>query len=222
MRVFVTDNIRQITQDLDSRFKSQLPFAIAKSLTDAAKVIQSEIPQALDRALSQPKPYTKRGTFVSAATKYKPIATVGFKQRQAQYMALQVSGGIRKRKIFEQRLGADARGALAIPAKGVRLDSYGNISKAQIAQIMKGIKGEGKGKAKQYFLGKPGGRPGDAPTGIYARVDGGKRVVPLLLFTNTARYRKRFNFIGLAQKVVSQRYDAIFEKSLRAAIAAMR
>lgn len=221
MRVSLVDNFQSVIQRLDRRARDQVPFAAAKTLTDIAKAAQAEIPTALERSLSQPKPYTKRGTFVSAARKHNLVSTVGFKDRQARYMALQISGGVRKRKRFEERL-VEAGGRIAVPAKGVRLDQYGNVTKAQLLQIAKGVRGEGKGRAKQFFVGRPGGRRGEEPTGIYARVDGGKRVVPVMLFAQRARYRRRFNFVGLVQRVSTRLFAQTFERNLQVALASAR
>lgn len=216
MRITVKDNIRDVIQRLDRKQREEVPFAVAKALTDTAKALQAAMPEALDRALDQPKPYTKRGTFVSAARKRAPVATVGFKDRQARYMVWQIHGGQRKRKEFETRL-RESNGKFSVPGPGARLDQYGNISRAQLLQIAKGIKGD-SARAKQFFAGVPLGKSPVRPAGVYARTHGGRRIVPVLLFSRSARYRKRFNFVGLAQRVVAQQFAQHFDSALRSAI----
>lgn len=193
--------------------------AITQAVNDVAfearKRVQSELQARLDR----PTPYTQRGVLVAKATpeQANPTAVVGFdivtvqdasgraidfrqtapgETARANYLAPLTSGEPRKFKRFElalQASGAMPRGTFAVPAKGTKLDAFGNLPRGQIQQIISQVgtellsgqnrtlrkrenetpkqfdkrRAKAYGKAGAQYVSYPNGR-GKLPPGLYA------------------------------------------------------
>lgn len=217
------------------RLKKQTAFASAVALTRTAKRAQADMPAALQRALDQPTTFTQRGTYVLAARRDKLEAVIGFKDRQARYMAYQIAGGVYN----------PGRAGIKLPGD-ITLNTFGNIPRGTIAklkaaakggalgpQIFKRINANGnrrKGAAPvQLFFGRPAGNGWEnAPMGIWRRVPpavpGGKgKLVPVIVFEDTpARYRARFDFRGMVQGVARRHLQTEFNKALDQALRTAR
>jgi hypothetical protein len=206
--------------------KKQLPYVTAKALTATAKELQRRIPAALEQQLDRPTPFTKSGVFVIPARKDKLEAVVGFKDKQARYMRLQIEGGTRS---------PGARG-LKLPGNIV-LDQFGNIPKGVITKMIQaakagkygsavkkglGINARGKAPANlSLFYGQPKGMP-NLPVGIWRR--DGNQITPVIVFpTNKpARYKPRFKFNELAERTVREVWASEFDKSFADAMRTAR
>jgi hypothetical protein len=205
--------------------QKQVRFAAAKALTRTAQAVQRAIPQALERELDRPTPFTKHGIFVTRATPTTLTAVVGFKDRQAKYMRLQIEGGSRS---------PGARG-IKLPGN-VTLDQYGNIPRGLIAKLIAAARSGKYGKAVKtrlginakgrapsdlsLFYGQPKGRT-DLPVGIYRRMPNG--LLPVVLFSQkTAKYQPRFKFKELAQRVVKDTFASEFDAALADAMRTAR
>lgn len=230
MQINVTDNMPRVKRFLATAQK-QGRFALAMALTRTAQDVQSAIPAELERALDSPTEYTKRGTFIVAARKDRLQATVGFKDRQARYMALQIAGGVRR----------PGTAGIKLPGN-IQLNSFGNIPRGTIARLKAAAKSgklgtvvarrlnvdgnRRKGAAPiQLFYGQPTGKGWEnAPVGIWRRVPpstpGGKgKLVPVVVFEDTpARYSRRFNFHGLAARTVAARFGINFSTAFETAM----
>ncbi|XLV72916.1 hypothetical protein ACKZDW_10360 [Ralstonia syzygii subsp. celebesensis] len=114
----VKHNIADVQRTLSKAAKQQLPFAIAKGLTQTAKVTQDKLTSALPRQLDKPTPFTMRAFGVTAATKQRQLATVFIKPDQWKYLKYQVEGGVRR----------PAKRAVIVP-ESMRLNQYGNMPK---------------------------------------------------------------------------------------------
>lgn len=207
--------------------QKQVAFAAAVALTRTAKDVQAEIPAALDRALDRPTQFTKQGTFVTRADRANLAAVVGFKDRQAGYLKFQIAGGVR----------SPGAGGLKLPT-AIQLNEFGNIPRGVIAKLIAVARREGKlakrtsqrvrvSRNVELFYGDPtdsGGRR--FPRGIYKDVDlgGGRRqLVPLIVFPNRpANYKKRFDFLALAERVVRTNWRRNFDQALTDAIRTAR
>lgn len=234
MRINVTHNFDQIGRFINSLGK-QARFATAVALTRTAQDVQRAVPAELDRDLDRPTDFTKRGTFVLAARKDRLESVVGFRQIQARYMQYQIEGGT-----YQPRAGG-----IKLPGN-IQLNAFGNIPRGTIARLKAAAKDGSLGAAVtkrlniqgnrrkgaapiQLFYGQPTGRGWEkAPVGIWRRVPpstpGGKgKLIPVIVFENTpARYRRRFDFIGLAERIVATRFNAHFQNELRKAMASAR
>lgn len=174
----------------------QLPWAIAKAMTESAKKAQVALKAQTPRYVQNPVPFTMNSTFVRYASPRKLEAWVGFKDfapkgtPAAKYLQPMVSGGIRRPKSTERQLqsaGLLRPGEFIVPTgvTPLKLNQYGNLTGGTYTQVLSRLKAlgeqgysgnvsgssrsQGKRSARDYFLGAPGG----LPRGIQARL--GKR-----------------------------------------------
>ncbi len=124
-----------------SGFESQIPFATAKALTKTAQDVRDVERAEMSKVFQSPTPYTLNSLYVRPATKARLEAEVWLKwgNRPEHYLLPQIQGGSRPMKRFEQRLqmtGYMRTDQRAVPAAGAKLDSYGNMSRGQIVQIL--------------------------------------------------------------------------------------
>jgi hypothetical protein len=222
MRVGVTSNIGMVLAD-SRQLQKQARFAVAKALSDTVRDAQAAMPQAAESSLQRPTQFTKRGFYYERATKERLIAAVGIKPIQAEYLRYQVDGGVRVPRNV----------ALRLPAV-VDLTPEGNLPAGTIRTLIQRARAGRRATAKQakrfgvssqldLFYGEPGdGRP----AGIYKRVVISKdrhQLVPIVLFPRkSARYTKRFDFHGVAERVVRDRFTDHLEAAWRLALATAR
>jgi len=157
-----------------------------------------------------------------------------------EYLEAQVEAGPRvdkRSEILLKRAGILPSGYQTRPGSGARLDAYGNMSRGQIVQILSwfktfgGIKESGRYKGRdtrsaklnrgskakpfEYFV-VPDGMPGLA-TGIWRRQ--GRKIEPILIFIQPPIYRKRYDFYGVANKIINARFQRQFDQALKMALA---
>lgn len=217
MKVDLSSNVREVISAVDLLFNKQVPFAVAKALTDTARLVAEALPSALQQDLDRPTAFTTRGFYVTPARKDQtPVkAVVGVKDKQAQYLGFQIEGGERK----------PTRVALRLPTS-VDLDQFGNVPSGLIRQLIARAKAgrrATKTQARRFGVSQEldlfYGEPGDGrPAGIYKRVGTAARhqLVPLIVMPKrSATYRPRFDFTGHALRVVERQ----FEQQLDAALA---
>ena len=174
----------------------QLPWAIAKAMTESAKKSQAALKAQTPRYVDKPTPWTMNSTFVRYASPKKLEAWVGFKDfaskgtPAAKYLQPMISGGVRRQKASERQLTASGvlpAGSYIVPTgvTPLKLNQYGNLPGSAYTQMLSRVKGLGeqgytanvsgskrsqaKRSQRDYFVGTPGG----LPLGIYARL--GKR-----------------------------------------------
>ena len=132
---------------LDGVAGKQLPFAMAKTLTQTAKQAASEdVPAAMKRAFDRPTRFTLNAFAILPATKTKlraeilPRAFAGKGNVAWEYLDPEVSGGVRDAKRSEKRLSSVlGQRVYLVPGKGAKLDKSGNISRATWTKVMSGI-----------------------------------------------------------------------------------
>lgn len=243
----VKADIKEATRWLNDIQRKQIPFATSVAINNTAKDVQDAL-AGETRVFDRPKPLTKKGTFLQRSTKANLTAVVGLKQRQYggpvnEYLQAEVDGGRRADKrseILLQRAGILPVGYQTRPGSGARLDSYGNMSRGQIVQILSYFKtfglikesGRFKGQdtksaklnrtraraAVEYFV-VPEGQPGLA-TGVWMRR--GRTLAPILIFIRPATYSKRYDFYGVARKTARSKLDKHFADALRRALETAR
>lgn len=222
MLVHLQGNLPEVIRDA-GQLAGQYRFAAAKALTTTLGLVKSAMPGELDSALDRPTPFTKGGFFLVPARKDKLEATVGVKDQQAAYMEWQVEGGER----------APRNVALRLPSV-VQLDSAGNIPAGTIKRLIQRAqagKRATKTQGKRYgvssevdlFYGEPGD---DRPAGLYKRVpigSGQTKLVPIIVFPKqSAHYSRRFDFYGIADRIVESNFSAAVDASWRDALATAR
>jgi hypothetical protein len=225
--------------------REQMPFAIAVALTrtaqDAGQALRSEIQRVFDR----PNPFTLSAIRVRPATKRKLEAEVWLKDDMeggiapSHYLAPQVFGGDRPLKRYERALLARRLlppGMYAVPGAGAKLDSYGNISRGQIVQILSALgaaemtsgysanrtmdsrRRRGQ-QLPEFFVGRPAG--GKGPLGIWQRFKfaHGGAIKPIIIFVRRPTYRARFDVYATVGDVAERQFLGHLERAAAQALA---
>ncbi len=135
----------------------QANFAMAKTLTQVARLAEKQIQEELASKLDRPTPWTIKSTFVRPANKKADVllSYVGLKDRgqvksagsAAEVIGQNFLGGQRKFKRFEGALlsaGVLKKGQVVVPGEAAPLDQYGNVKRSFIVQMMSylGVFGE--------------------------------------------------------------------------------
>ena len=198
----------------------------------------------------RPTPYTLSSTYLKPATKNSLVAHVKLKDSAfkavpaSKFLAPQITGGGRPLKRFERALrsvGALPSNMYVVPGEAARLDAYGNMSPGQIVQMLSyfrafpevGYRANitekrklslAKGNRKRYGIAYFVGRPGGGPLGIWQReIHGlGSRIRPVMIFVSRAYYEARFDFAGVAQKIIERELPAQLNLAWAHALATQR
>ena len=217
IQISVAHDLDKLTRWLDDVQRKQLPFATARALTRTAQDVQAEVPKLLTSVLDKPKPFTLRSTYIRRADKRTfPIqAEVGFKRKQAAYLAALLKGGARALKPSEIKF----RGRQIVPGSAAPIDQYGNVRKTDLLRILRAADNGGRGwKGGTVFVGK--GRSGRLPDGIW-QVDG-RQIQALFFFTDAQQYEQTIPFLETGRRVVRERFTSNFRDAMRSAVATAR
>jgi len=217
MRVDFRSNIREVVGWMEDFKTEQIPFAVAKALTDTAKDVAGAETLEISKVFDKPTPFTRRAVGFTPARKTNLTSVIFLKDAQARYLISEIDGGKRDAKRFEQKFGAISGAAIAVPGAGATVNQYGNVSRAQILKLARDL--NSSGEHTRLFKGTP---PGSSlPPGIYARVDNNTKIVPVLVFAQSATYKRRFEFSELAEQTVNDKFlrnlSAAWDLALRSA-----
>jgi len=145
MQYDVRANLKDALKMLDGLQKDQIPFATAYALTQTAKDAESNVRREMRRVFNNPTPYTLAGLFVKPATKTRLTSTVKFKDESVKgvpadrYMTVQVVGGPRRTKGFEElliRAGVMPPNHYAVPTRAAPLDGAGNVPRGILNSML--------------------------------------------------------------------------------------
>jgi hypothetical protein len=235
MDISFESNIREWTAWMTEMERNQLPFAMVLALTNTAKGLKDHHEELLPIIFDRPTRFTMNSLRSTPATKASPVASVWFKdstRSHSHYLLPQVEGGGRPQKRFEKWLinrGMMNSTERAVPAKGLRLDAYGNISAGTITQILSQLaaspdahqwetarsrKRAGAQRAR-YFVPKNG-----LPRGVWRRR--GKKLEPVLIFVSTVSYQARYRFFDLSNEYVNAHFPRNFVDAMARATATAR
>lgn len=237
-------NIDQVLRQF-GRDAANIPLATAKALTFTAERVRDAERKEMVAIFDRPTPFTLNSLYLRAATPARLEARVWFKELRFRehYLVPQVHGGERPLKRFEKYLqqnGFLPVGMQIVPGDRAQLDSYGNINRGQIVQILSALRTlpqagylanrsaastARRAKSKKpralvnYFVGRP--KP-SAPLGVWERVPNTNGLRPILMFVRSARYQPRFKFYEIAKAVSEREFMPLFERELRRPAPAMR
>lgn len=223
----VKSDIDKVLKQLKTFDAKQVSFATARALTRTAVQLRKELNEETGKVFDRPTAFTKRAFLFKAATRDNLVAVVYAQDRQARYLLPQIEGGSRKQKAYEKKLGPELKGRRVVTPgaalksgaiAGIRLNASGNISQAQLLRIARDL--NSAGTDRRFFSGIPKGTTG--PAGVWARVDNNKRLVPVLVFANEARYEKRFKLSAIGKKVVTEKFERELFNSLQQALRTAR
>ena len=100
---------------------------------------------------------------------------------------------------------------ISVPTGAIKTDQYGNISKANINKLFKGV-GTGTTKGNNIFIGKP--RGGNRPPGIYRR-ESDKLLRPLFYAVNKINYNSIFPAEQIAESTVQKNFGLYLRHELQ-------
>lgn len=201
--------------------------AMATAMTRTVKALQTTWTKELGDKLDKPTPATLKSVVVRGATAQSLQASVLVRDQVASgglapagWLLPSERGGDRLVKKFERALmaqGAMPAGTKVVPGKGATLDGYGNVSRAQIVQVIAQLgkdfspgyarvisKSTEKRVAKAAKTGRAyvalptgsGAGNGKLAPGIYQR--SGRGLVPVFLFVKAVQYPRRLDLVQVA------------------------
>lgn len=187
VHVLTMTNAGDVEDWLSGIQRREIPFATALALTTLAKDIKEDIPSLLERRFDRPTPFTKRGAAIKAATKRNLESRVFIKDKQAAYLSIQSTGGVRRPK----------RKALVVPAR-TRRNKYGNLPRGSVKRLL---------ARSDTFSGKVRGTPG-----IWQRMKSG-RLKLLVSYAPQAAYKPRIDFAGEVHALADRKARRAFQSA---------
>jgi folate-binding Fe-S cluster repair protein YgfZ len=215
--------------------QSQVRFATAVALTRTAKVAEQEIKRKIDEVFDNPTPFTRNSTYVTPATKDRLWSEVKIKDEAMKAIAPIKWLAPQRSEDLLRKAGILAPGMFMVPAAGVKLDRYGNMSRGQLQQVLSQVQAQrdtlanqtarskrrNKGRS-QYFALRV--QRGKLRPGIYQRFSfaHGSAVRPVFIFVKQPKYMVRLPFHAIAQKVVDAQFSYQFRKAMLMAVRTAR
>ena len=222
----------------------QATYAASRALTTTAYAINDRLKKDMASTFKGgATAYTLRAFSVTKADKATLTATVALRtDTQGAALAYNkalghlFTGGPRKYKKLEGWLRGRRllpAGLTIAPGAGMPVDSYGNMRRAALTEMLGVIGAQltnlqvyrrtGAGKAQKavgYFVILPGSKGGHHP-GIYKRMQTGtsSAITPMVLYVNPANYRKFIDLDKLGREVVAQKFQPAFDAELARALA---
>lgn len=211
------DTLRGLT----SLQKKQIPFAMAKGLTEIAKISQVAVQNRTREAFKLHSNYIPRGVMVQPAKKAEfsqkgyTTSAVFTSNAITPFMAVHEVGGLKRPR----------RTSLAIPSKGLQRYSYRTSAGAVkmrwkprtlLQSNPQGNKGKGKTSRVPFVLS----RRGQQPAMIVRRTKKGPNGLEMLyLFSSSARIHPVWRFEETVKRVASKVYRQTLEFELQQALA---
>lgn len=220
----IRENLNEITSNLTLVEREQFPFAMGKGLTNTADKGLNALQSHMDQVFDRPTKYTKRSFYVKPAKKNDRSVSINAREFAGKgtpgykYLMPEAYGGGRRMKRFERALSPLSGGQYAIPARGAKLDRYGNVSRGQVVKVLSRLKAAEStagykanaskdtiaklrkrkktvattGHTSDYFVARS--KTGGKPLGIYQLKRKGA-VEPVFIFTQKRpKYDARFMF----------------------------
>lgn len=189
-------NIREWTRELSAFHREQIPFAAALALTETARDdVKPAVELRIELAFDRPTPFTRRGVAYLAARKNNLVATVLIKDRQAAYLKIEETGGVRRPR----------NRALPIPV-AQRRNKYGNLPRGSVRRLL---------ARPDTFSGTVNGH-----AGIWQRK--GRKLRLLVAWEDQATYKPIFRFYETAREAAEIAFPHAFRRALDRAIATAR
>jgi hypothetical protein len=218
------------------------------ALNDAGRAGYQATTDEIKRVFDRPTPWIQRSVRYTKATAARPVTRIDFDAwgnktnvTAGQVLNAEIYGGNRRMKRHEvalQRVGVLPAGMAIVPGPAAKLDQYGNMSGAQIVQIISWFQGfEQYAGARQnmtdkrkralakdkkngargfsYFvLWRPHGK---LRPGIYQRFEfsHGSAVKPVMFFVQTPKYGVRLDFYKIAERAALAEFKSSFDRYCR-------
>jgi hypothetical protein len=191
-------NTAALERSLSDAARNQLPFATARALTTTGRGAADFERSRMSSLIDSPTPFTLNGIYAYGARKSRPVAEIGIKRIQAQYLRKIVEGGTRR---------PEGR-ALLVPV-GTRLNKYGNMPRRAVARLL---------ARADTFSGTING-----VGGIWQRPRTARGSMKLLVrYEDSTEYSPSFDFQEIAVGYVRRYFPDELASSLRQALATAR
>lgn len=220
MQLTVKGTMVPLLRDLD-RIAKAVPRVAVEALNKTAFEVRDALKGHMKQAFDRPTPYTLNSLFVIKADTRTMRAIVHLKDEWATsggipantYLAPQIDGGGRRHKRFEKALiaaGWMKASQYAIPARGVKLNQYGNVSQGLYTQVLSALRASPDPlqneteRSKQRRKRRGGYRifpvqRNGSYIGVGRAKAGSNQIEMLFFFGRQPVYRaRRFNFYGVA------------------------
>ena len=204
MQIVVKDNIKEITKNLDRKYRKQIPFATSQALNDVAKRGYEESNKQTANVFAGGATRWTKNSFRYRRSTRRNLMSVVYLRDDHAYMEYQIEGGTRMPK----------RKAIMTPTRKARLNKYGNFTRGKVQQMIN--------NDEKYFKGVPEGRTGSE--GIWERYGKGK-IRKVASYIEKAEYSPKFPFGKIVTGVVGSRrsgFTARFTYRLREAVRTAR
>lgn len=235
--------LKEVQAQLGAQAK-QAAYAASRALNTTAYAINDRLKKDMSSTFKGgATAYSLRAFKVDKADKASLTAAVTLRtdtpEGGTQYtkaLAHLFTGGPRKYKKLEGWLRGRRllpAGLTVAPGAGMPLDSYGNMRRTALTEML-GVIGTlrtnlrvfrktGAGKAQKavgYFVILPGDKSKKHP-GIYKRIETGKTsaITPMVLYVDPVNYRKFIDLDRLGNEVVAQTFQPAFDAELAKALA---
>ena len=187
----------------------QVRFATAYMLTQLAKDGREAATRRIEQAFDRPTRFTQTAITIKPATKANLTSVVFAKDIQADYLAIQETGGERRPQ----------PGAPVIVPVNIRLNAAGNIPRGKLKREV--------AKPTTFVSGQNTSRTRHLPPGIYQRFKRGrgKTARPpklLVALEKVARYRPQFRFRETVREAVEANIDRRWVEAVRRALETRR
>lgn len=226
----LTSNLDKTAAQVSDAMQKQVPYATSIAINRIAELSKPALQAEMSRVFDRPKPYTLNSIFIKRATKSNLTATIFHGDAVASAIAPEIVGGARDSKKFELIIG---RWKL-VPTASVKLDAYGNPSKALITQVLSQCDPERKLPGSPFFMVEPG-QPSKLSPGIYQRQvfktkvkrkrgapavasGGGSALIKLFEFKESVTYKQRYDMQGVVGRVVESEWPRQFPAAMDLAL----
>lgn len=199
----------------------QLPFAVSRALNSVGFDARTALKGASRQYLDRPTPFVQNAWRVQKSNKRNLVVTVYPDAKRKPYLEKNITGGQRGIKPFEAKLvslglpNMPRNSRLRPVADNVRLNSYGNVTKAALTKIGSKVQTSG---VNSIFIGKP---TGTRTAGVYQRKPN-NRLVALFIAQPSATYRPIFPIDQIGTKVARRRFGTYLRAALEQAVATAR
>lgn len=243
MRLSVREDISKLESVIDALADKQIRFAISRALNDTASAARDAVRKEMPSIFDRPTPYTENSVAMLASSRERLVSTVLIKDRQAQYLAIEETGGVRT----AGSASAPGIAALTLPGVAAQLNEFGNLPnhyqrnlrraaqadaekrsdvRAGVATTAKDKRRLARQRAaisrdKGIFYSAQTGPHGHGPGGYFVRT-GDHELRRLTGFEQTETYKPRFGFGDRVRAAAAVAFPKAFVTRLREAIATAR
>lgn len=219
---------------LEQFSQRRLNNAVSTALTRTAKDVQAAEKEAIRQQIDRPREFTVNSVAIETATSEKLYSRVFLKINQGsgrgagKYMMPQIVGGsghLRGYEVALQRKGFMPSGWRIAPGSAAKLDNFGNISKGTLDSVFRNLVIEGprkqpkrpskRGSMRWFYLLKQRGR---LTPGVYV-IEGAKGPRQVLKYESSLRFKKRYDFWGVAQQTAREKFPEQFNRACQESLA---